>query len=318
MLKIGPYTISAVETGSFGLDGGAMFGIVPKPLWKKTNPADEANRIDMRLRAMLIQKPKDESGPARNIIVDCGIGYKWAEKHQKIYKIDHSKLSLEAGLQQKNLTREDITDVILTHLHFDHAGGLTRFLKEGDPKSEIIPTFPNAQVYLQKRNWDLAWHPSEKDRASYLTENYAPYADAKSSARKLCLLDTQAIDPSGVMKFNGPNSKEEEILPGISVEVSNGHTLGMQIVRVSGAKWSDPKSIVYCADLIPTATHVRIPFIMGYDCFPMFILEEKKKLLNRVVDEQGYLFYEHCPHMAASSVIKTKKGDFEHGKPLTL
>jgi glyoxylase-like metal-dependent hydrolase (beta-lactamase superfamily II) len=236
MLKIGPYRISAIETGSFGLDGGAMFGIVPKPIWEKTNPADEANRIDMRLRAMLIQKDADASGPAQAILVDCGIGFKWAQKYADIYKIDHTVWALDAELRKKGLGLDNITDVILTHLHFDHAGGLTRHARMGDPKSEIVPTFPNARVYLQRRNWDLAWHPTEKDRASYLTENYSPYADGAQSARFLNLLDTRAVDPSGTMIFTGPLSQEEEVLPGISVEVSNGHTLGMQLVRVSGAR----------------------------------------------------------------------------------
>jgi glyoxylase-like metal-dependent hydrolase (beta-lactamase superfamily II) len=321
MLRIGPYRISSVETGRFALDGGAMFGIVPKTMWEKTNPADEQNRIDMRLRAMLIRKDADAAGPARNILVDCGIGTKWAERYRAIYKIDHSRSSLAGGLAAHGLKPDDITDLILTHLHFDHAGGLTSRAREDDPASELVPTFPNAKVYLQRRNWELAWSPSEKDRASYLAENYAPYAPGKGDpqwARRLELLDTPAIEPSGRTAFAGADPREEAILPGITVQISHGHTLGMQLVRVSDGSGAPGTSIVYCADLIPTATHVRVPFIMAYDCYPMFLLDEKKKLLNRTADEGGYLFYEHCPRMAASGVLRDAKGDFQHDQPVAL
>lgn len=291
-----------------------MFGIIPRPLWEKTNPPDAQNRIDLHLRCMLIQKPADKSGPARNILVDNGIGTKWSEKHRGIYAIDHSQWSLITGLAEKGLTPEDITDVIATHLHFDHVGGMTKRLKEDDPSSELIPTFPNAQVYLQRRNWELANDPTEKDQGSYLDENFAIYGDGAVAGRKLVLLDTPSIEPSGVTSFSGPEPKEEEILPGISVFVSHGHTLGMQIVRVSDGK----KSISYCADLIPTASHVRIPYIMGYDCYPMFILKEKKIFLDRVASEGGYLFFEHCHRMAATEVVRTKKGGFDHGQSIEI
>ncbi|MBN20666.1 MAG: MBL fold metallo-hydrolase [Bdellovibrionaceae bacterium] len=307
MLKIGKYTIRTLETGSFALDGGAMFGIVPKPLWEKTNPADEKNRIDMRLRCLLIQKEADSDGPAENLLIDCGMGTKWADKHYQMYKIDYSKWSLRSELKKLGLIAEDITGVIATHLHFDHVGGLTYRENPTHPNSDLLPTFPNARLYIQQRNWELAHSPSEKDRASYLSENFHLYSDNSLCGRKTELLHTFSTDPSGKTAFNRPNSKEDTLFPGISVEVSHGHTLGMQIVRISDGT----TSLVYGADLIPTATHVRIPFIMAYDCFPMFILEEKKKLLNRIVDEQSYLFFEHCPRTDACKVKRTDKGDFE-------
>lgn len=318
ILQIGPYTIDSIETGSFALDGGAMFGVVPKTLWAKTNPADDQNRIEMRARAMLIRRKADAQGPARNILVDCGMGHKWATKFAEIYKVDFTRWNLDQELKAHGLTREDITDYIATHLHFDHAGGLTYRENPVDPKSELRPTFPNATVYVQRRNWELAWNPTEKDRASYLKENFEIYSDSARIGRKLVLLDTPSTDPSGVTRHGSPDSKEEEILPGIKVEVSNGHTLGMQIVRVAwdSPNNAPPKSIIYCADLIPTQTHVRVPFIMGYDNYPMFILMEKKKLLHRAVDEGSYLFYEHCPHTIASQVKRTEKGDFEATKHL--
>ncbi len=314
MLKIGPYTITSIETCSFGLDGGAMFGVVPKALWARSNPPDGENRIEMRARAMLIRAPKSSAGPARNILVDSGMGEKWKQKHVDMYAIDHSVFSMDRSLAAQGLKREDITDVIQTHLHFDHAGGLTRFEKTGDPTSAIIPSFPNAKVFVQKRNWDLAWHPSEKDRASYLTENYAPYKDAATFGRKLEIVDSSGPDPDGSKSFSDPVPGETEIYPGISVWVSHGHTLGMQLVRVSDGK----TSITYCADLIPTATHVRVPFIMAYDNYPMFILKEKKLLLDRVVQEKGFLFYEHCPKMPASAVDVDEKGQFKAGASIDL
>jgi glyoxylase-like metal-dependent hydrolase (beta-lactamase superfamily II) len=313
-LQIGPYSLSSIETCSFALDGGAMFGVVPKTLWEKTNPADEANRIDMRARALLIQKPASGSEAAKNILVDCGMGHKWADKFRSIYKVDFSQWTLEQSLKEKGLKADDITEVILTHLHFDHAGGMTTLENPSDLKSKLLPTFPNARVFVQKANWDLGWNPNEKDRASYLKENYSIYQDEASLKRKLELLETRSTEPTGKMAFSSPSTHEDVIYPGISVEVSHGHTPGMQLVRIHDGK----TSLIYCADLIPTSSHVKIPFIMAYDCYPIFILQEKKRLLNRAVDENTYLFYEHCPKMNASRVKRTDKGDFEIGESLSF
>ena len=281
---------------------------------KKTNPADDQNRIEMRGRAMLIRAPAQGQNSAINAIVDCGMGDKWSEKFKSIYKVETTKWTLKQSLMDKGVSPEDITHVIQTHLHFDHAGELTYLENPSNPKSELLPTFPNAQLFVQRRNWETALNPIEKDRASYLKENFEIYSDGARMGRKLNLIETPATDPSGRTPFALPDSKEEEILPGISVSVSHGHTLGMQLVRVS----DDQTAITYCADLIPTSTHVRIPFIMGYDNFPVFILEEKKRLLNRVADEGSYLFYEHCPNRIASKVSRTKKGDFEATHDLNI
>lgn len=279
--KIGPYEIHTIETGSFALDGGAMFGIVPKPIWNKTNPADELNRIEMRLRCLLLIA-RDAPGTAQRVIlIDNGIGSKWAEKFTQMYKIDHSQWSLDAELNRLGLKTDQVTDVIATHLHFDHMGGTTRIVN-----GKLVPTFANARLWLQEQNWKLAFSPNEKDRASYLSENFEMY----KGESKLQLLHTEY-------------GKREEILPNIHVRVSNGHTLGMQMVEVADAT----NALIYCADAVPTASHVRIPYIMGYDCYPLMMMEEKKKLLTEAAERNMILYFEHCPRAEAASVFHDGK-----------
>lgn len=292
-LNIGPWSVDAIETGQFGLDGGAMFGIIPKTLWEKTNPADPSNRIEMRLRVLLLRKTADKSGPPRNVLVDCGIGENWSEKHRKIYDIDHTCWSMENALATKNLKKEDITDIILTHLHFDHAGGLTA--------SENIPCFPNAKIYIQRKHWEKAQNPSEKDRRSFIPDKYSLYSNDSHFRQKLELIETDS-------------SKNTEILPGISVQTCEGHTPGMQTVWISDGT----QTLIHCADLIPTSSHVPILYIMAFDCYPMITIAEKKALLNRALTEKTYLFYGHCPSMSASRVIQNAKGDFQATDPMEI
>src|SRR3989344_7307622 len=216
--RIGPYTLHLLETGQFALDGGAMFGVVPKNIWQKSNPSDSENRIDMALRILLIQ------GNGKNILVDTGIGDKWDEKYSKIYRISHARHSLKKALSEHNLEPRDITDIILTHLHFDHAGGTT--YQEG---GKLKLQFPNATTYVQKEQWEWALQPTEKDRASFLKENILPL-----QAGKLKLLQG-----------------ETELFPGIHILLSHGHTQAHQVVKVTDGK----KTVIFCGDLIPTASH---------------------------------------------------------------
>ncbi len=272
--KVGPYTVSLLETGEFALDGGAMFGVVPKTLWEKTNPPDSQNRIDMALRIMLIQ------GNGKNILVDTGIGDKWEEKYKNIYRISHNKYTLEKALTEKGLKLSDITDIIISHLHFDHVGGCT--YGTGD---QLKLTFPNATHYIQKEQWDWANRPTEKDRASFLKENIVPLKQAKLKI------------------LNG----EAEIFPGIHVLISHGHTRSQQVVKVTDGK----QTLFYCADLIPTSSHVPIPYVMGYDNFPLITMEEKRKILEQAVQEQWILCFEHDPKVSAGTVAKdVEKGRF--------
>ena len=253
--------------GSFALDGGAMFGVVPKVLWQKENPADEMNRIDMRTRCLLLQDSKNR----KNILVDCGIGDKGPDNFNARFKI--SPYQLETELKKYNMSANDITDVIATHLHFDHIGGLTK----QDAEEKTFPRFPNAKVWVQKRNWEHAWNPNEKDRASYLRENFAIY----EGDSRLQLVDGAT-----------------EIFPGIRVILSEGHTLGMQLPIV----YDDKNSLIYCADIIPMSAHVRVPWIMGYDCFPLTVMEEKKKILTEAAETGRVIFFEHCPYMDGAKV----------------
>lgn len=271
-MTIGPYEIHALETGRFALDGGAMFGIVPKPLWAETNPPDERNRIELAMRVLLLV------GNGRRILVDVGIGRKFSEKFRDIYKVDHSRTSLETSLIERGLNTSDITDVILTHLHFDHAGGSTVRID-----GEIQPTFPNATYYVQRAQWDLALRPTEKDRGSFMEQDYLP------------------LKESGVLEFV---EGETEICSGIELIVCNGHTDAQQLPRVSDGR----TTVFYCCDLIPTASHLPLPYIMSYDLRPLQTLDEKKRLISKACEEDWILFFEHDPIIEAARIARTEKG----------
>lgn len=281
-LKIGPYEICPLPTGIFGLDGGAMFGTVPKVLWEKSNPADNKNRIQMEARGLLL---KSEN---RNIVIDCGnggdfiakYGEKLGTKFAEMYNIDDTGPSLEKSLKHHGLTPEDIHAVILTHLHFDHAGGGTV-----EKSGQLVPRFPNATYFLQKRNLETAEKPNLRERASYFPANYKPLLESG----KLKLLD----------------GEQENLLPGISVLISNGHTQAQQIVKVSDGK----TSLLYCGDVVPTSSHVKIPWLMGYDLNPLLLMEEKQKYLGLAADQNWYLYFEHDPY-CDSALIERNGADF--------
>jgi glyoxylase-like metal-dependent hydrolase (beta-lactamase superfamily II) len=271
-MTIGPYQVNALETGRFALDGGAMFGIVPKPIWSKFHPADERNRIELAMRILLIRDGK------RNILVDVGIGTKFSPKLVDIYRVDQDWFSLESSLRGYGLKTDDITDVVLTHLHFDHAGGATEKLG-----AEIRPAFPNAKYYVQKAHWQLALNPTVKDRGSFMSDDYLPLYEAG----KLELVDG-----------------EFEIFPGIGLVVVNGHTDAQQLVRIS----SGSTSLLYCCDLVPTAGHLPYPYVMAYDLRPLRTVEEKKKLMGQAYEERTVLIFEHDPFTEAATIKANEKG----------
>lgn len=270
-MQIGKYKLSIVESGFFALDGGAMFGIIPKVLWQKTNPPDEINRIKMSTRHLLLESD------SKKIIIDTGMGDKWDEKLKSIYSID-DKFSMNLALAHKGIKVDDITDVILTHLHFDHTGGST---KQNNEKLE--PAFPNAKYYVQKQNFDWARLPSDRDKASYIKENFLPLFE------------------EGLIKFiNGDKQLDDEI----ELIVINGHTFGQQMVKISDRA----TTFLFCADLIPTYAHIPLPYIMGYDLQPLVTLEEKKTILKRALDEDWKLFFGHDPEIAFASIKKFGEG----------
>lgn len=281
-LKIGAYEICPIPTGVFGLDGGAMFGTVPKVLWEKSNPPDDKNRIPMEARGLLLKSP------GCNILIDTGnggdfvlkYGEKLGTKFAEMYNIDDQGPSLLKSLKQQGLAPEDIHHVILTHLHFDHAGGATTAKDH-----KLVPTFPKATYYVQQANLETALHPNLRERASYYSANFQPLIDA------------------GVLKtLQGP---VENILPGVSTLLSHGHTQGQQMVKVSDGK----TSLLYCGDVVPTSSHVKIPWLMGYDLHPLTLMEEKQKYLSEAAEHSWYLFFEHDPY-CDSALIEKKGADF--------
>ncbi len=266
-MKIGKYKLGIINSGSFGLDGGAMFGIIPKPLWQKTNPADDVNRVRLATRNLLLESD------SKKIIIDTGMGSKWDEKSKNIYAIDEM-LSMNSALESKGLKAEDITDVFLTHLHFDHTGGSTFSVN-----AKYQPAFPNAKYYVQKQNYEWAINPSDRDRGSYIKENFQPLMD------------------EGVLKFTNGNSMFDDE---IEFLVINGHTFGQQMIKISDGI----NTILFCSDLMPFISHISLPYIMGYDLQPLVTLEEKLKYLKLALDENWKLFFGHDPDFAVATVKK--------------
>jgi len=269
-MKIGPYKIDLLETGRFGLDGGAMFGVVPKPLWERAYAeADAENRIPMAAKVLCIRTDN------RCIVVDTGNSQHMPEKLATIYGMDFARYTLEASLQSIGVRPQDVTDVIFTHLHFDHAGGA--ILHDGSPR------FAAAKHYVQREHYAWAQHPSEKDRASFMKEMYEPLFNEG----RMELLD-------------GPG----ELFPGINVIPLYGHTAAMQAVNITDGA----TSLLYPADLIPTAAHIHVPYVMGYDNHPLTTIEEKKRLLTQIIDEQWIVVFEHDARTDAATIRRGEKG----------
>ncbi|MCB0297212.1 MAG: MBL fold metallo-hydrolase [Calditrichaeota bacterium] len=272
-MQIGNYQVKLLDAGRFRLDGGAMFGVVPRTLWERQKPGDERNRIQMCTNLLLIE------GEKRKILVDTGIGDSFDDKLNDIYGVDHSRYSLASALQQAGIKPEQITDVILTHLHFDHAGGSTF----RDRNGTVRATFPNAKYYLQGRQFGWAMQPSEKDRASFFQQHFIPLQENN----QLILLEDGS-----------------ELFPGIEVIPVEGHTVGQQMVLIH----DDRQPLLFAGDLLPTSAHVSIPWVMAYDLYPLTTIEEKKHFLKRAVDQQWIIVFEHDPVIPAATVALTEKG----------
>jgi glyoxylase-like metal-dependent hydrolase (beta-lactamase superfamily II) len=280
-LQLDDFKLHAICDGTVALDGGAMFGVVPRPLWERAFVPDDRNRIRLALRCLLIDAGE------RKVLVDDGIGSRWDGKHRAMYGIDHAATDLDRELEKAGVTREQITDVVLTHLHFDHAGGTVRAV-EGEARL----SFPNATYHLQRRHWKWAHQPSEKDRGSFRPEDFA----ALEKSGRLHLLEGAT-----------------ELYDGIHLFISEGHTVGLQLVRVERGG----KTVVFCGDLVPTTAHLKAAWVAAYDLYPLTVIEEKKQLLAQAVEEGWILFLEHDPVVAACTVTE-REGHAVVDEVLTL
>ena len=275
-----------INAGNFKLDGGAMFGVVPKSLWQKTNPSDSDNLIDLTARCMLI-----ESG-SRLILIDAGMGDKQSEKFFSYYK-PWGDDSLVKSINSAGFSIDEITDVFLTHLHFDHCGGSTVL----NSNNVSVPLFKNAQYWSNKNHWGWATNPNSREKASFLKENLIPIEESG----QLCFLD---------VKSPGFNHYDEL---GFDVLFVDGHTEKQMIPKVS----YNGKEVVFMADLLPTAGHIPLPYIMGYDVRPLTTLEEKRSFLSLAVEEEYCLFMEHDAHNQIITLKNTEKG-IRFGDSLSL
>jgi glyoxylase-like metal-dependent hydrolase (beta-lactamase superfamily II) len=269
-IALGSLELVPLSDGFFALDGGAMFGVVPKPLWERVAPADARNRIRMGMRPLLVRGE-------RTVLIDAGCGDKMDAKSAEIYAFDRAR-HLDHALAGAGLSATDIDVVLASHLHFDHAGGFTA----RGPDGVVRPRFPRAQYIARTGEWEDATHPHERNRASYFGENYVPL----SETGVLTLVDGDG-----------------EVAPGIRVRRTGGHTMHHQIVMIE----SRARTAVFMADLIPTVAHVPLPWIMGYDLYPMDTLAFKRAFLREAVEREYLVFFEHDPTVSAG-YLREKDG----------
>lgn len=269
--------ISVINTGHFKLDGGAMFGVVPQKLWSKLEQPDENNLCTWAMRCLLVQTE------GRNILIDTGIGDKQSEKFFSHFH-PHGEDSLLESIKKQGIEATDITDVLLTHLHFDHVGGAVYRNEKGD----LLPTFPNATYWTNKAHYDWAYTPNHREKASFLKENFVP------------------LQEQGIFK-NIPSLPYDELLPwlnDIHIGYAYGHTEALMVPRIQYQE----KTIIYCADLLPSPSHIPMPYVMSYDVRPLQTLKEKEWFLTEA-EEKGYiLFFEHAPQIEACTLKRNEKG----------
>jgi glyoxylase-like metal-dependent hydrolase (beta-lactamase superfamily II) len=280
----------SINAGHFKLDGGAMFGVVPKSIWNEINPADENNMCSWALRCLLIEDGN------RLILVDNGMGDKQAAKFFSYYYL-HGDDTLDKSLAKYGFHKDDITDVILTHLHFDHCGG--SIVKQGE---KLVPAFKNATFWSNEAHWDWAVNPNDREKASFLKENILPIQESgqlkmvkeKSAAGNMQL----TVSESPLLKISS------SILPELSFRIVNGHTQAMMLPQIN----YKGRTIIYLADLLPSHGHLPLPYIMAYDMFPLTTLNEKKSFLNEALENDYILFFEHDPVYECCDLKQTERG----------
>ena len=274
-----------LETGKFKLDGGAMFGVVPKRMWNKMHPADEDNLCTWQMRCLLVIDGD------RKILIDTGVGNKQDDRFRKHF-YPHDDINFNTSLANLGLSTEDITDVLITHFHFDHVGGAL----ELDAKGKIIPTFPNATYWTNDVHYEWANNPNAREAASFLKENFVPLKDA--GVLKL-------IDVEEGVRFS----------ESISLSFVNGHTEAMMIPYIN---MPSGNTLIYCADLIPSHHHVQLPYIMAYDMKPLESLREKQALHERATDGKHFLFFEHDLDVACGNIVKNEQERVVFGESVVL
>jgi|TARA_B100000768_G_scaffold78447_1_gene74567 glyoxylase-like metal-dependent hydrolase (beta-lactamase superfamily II) len=265
--------IYPIQTGNFKLDGGAMFGVVPKSIWQKTNPADSNNMIEMGMRSLLIEDGN------KLILIDTGMGNKQSDKFFGYY-YQFGDYSLDTSLASHGFHRDDITDVFLTHLHFDHCGGSIQWNKN---QTGYEPAFKNAKFWSNQEHWNWATHPNPREKASFLEENILP------------------IQESGQLNFISENSFQQI---GFDVLKMDGHTEKQMLPKV----FYQGKTIIFMADLLPTTGHIPVPYVMGYDTRPLLTIKEKEAFLSEAADNEYFLFLEHDAYSEICTVQHTNKG----------
>lgn len=267
--------INTIETGFFKLDGGAMFGVVPRRLWERLNPPDAQNLCTWAMRCLLIETTD------RKILIDTGIGDKQDEKFRSHFE-PHGAHTLAKSLAARGLSPEDITDVLLTHLHFDHVGGAV--LK--DASGRLVPAFPRALYWSNEVHYNWAMQPNERERASFLKENFVP------------------LQTAGVLHFIPVSEADVAWLPGIHLRFVYGHTEAMMVVLIR----TEGRTLVYCADVIPSSYHIGLPYVMSYDVRPLLTLQEKARILEDAVAQGHLLCFEHDPDIACATVKQDERG----------
>jgi glyoxylase-like metal-dependent hydrolase (beta-lactamase superfamily II) len=268
-MKFGDYRVEVIPDCEFRLDGGAMFGVVPRNLWARFCPPDDQNRIRMNMNCLFIE------GGGERILIDTGIGEKWSEKHRAMFGIERRQSFDDSLKAIAGVSSADITIVINTHLHFDHAGGNTRF----DDTSVAVPSFPNARYFVSRAEFEHAETPSERDRASYLPENWRP------------------LKESGQLDLKEVNY---EVVPGLRMETYPGHNRSMQCARFD----QEGRTLFAFADLVPMRAHVPLPWIMGFDLYPVETLEAKRRLLPQAARENWTCLFYHDPDQSLGRIVE--------------